>query len=83
MKDVSATELARHFSDVLDSVEHRNESFRVIRAGRAIARISPIATANGRAVVDFLDAHHPDPAWATDLQSVRQLLYSEDRGWRD
>jgi antitoxin (DNA-binding transcriptional repressor) of toxin-antitoxin stability system len=83
MKDLSATEVARRLSEVLDSVEHRKESFRVIRAGRAVARITPVGRANGREVVDFLSGHRPDSKWAEDLESVRALLQSEDRDWQD
>ena len=33
MKDISATEAGRHFSELLDAVEHRHESFVVVRRG--------------------------------------------------
>jgi prevent-host-death family protein len=81
VKDLSATDAARRFSEVLDSVEHRNESYRVIRAGRPIARITPVGHANGAIIVDFLTRHQPDPGWLDDLRSVRELLRDEAPAW--
>lgn len=81
MKDVSATEVARRFSDVLDSVEHHNESYRVIRAGRPVARITPVGRANGRMVVEFLTSREPDPAWVEDVRSTRAMLRDEVPVW--
>ncbi len=83
MKDLSATEAARHFSQVLDSVEHRHESFRIVRGGRPIARLMPVGQANGKQVVDFLNAHPPDPDWTTDLEPLRALLNGERPSWPD
>jgi len=48
MRDISATEAGRHFSEVLDAVEHRHESFVVVRKGRSIARIVPEPGLAGR-----------------------------------
>ncbi len=81
MKDISATEAARNFSDLLDAVEHAHESFRVTRSGRAVARIVPAAAASGRAVKDLLDRNVPDPGWSADLSEIRSLLVTEERDW--
>ena len=81
MKDISATEAARNFSDVLDAVEHRHEEFTVTRNGRSVARISPVAGPSGRAVKDVLLGHRSDPAWAEELGSLRSLLVTEERRW--
>jgi prevent-host-death family protein len=81
MKDISATEAARNFSDLLDSVEHAHESFRVTRGGRAVARIVPAEAASGRAVKDVLGRHAPDAAWSDDLAELRSLLVTEERDW--
>lgn len=83
MKDVSATEVARRFSEVLDSIEHRNESYRVIRAGRPVARITPVGRANGSIVIEFLTSHQPDRAWAADLRLTRAMLSDEAPPWPD
>lgn len=81
MKDISATEAARNFSDVLDAVEHRRESFLVTRGGQPVARLVPTEAASGRAAKDLLLRHKTDAAWADDLTEVRALLMTEDRAW--
>jgi antitoxin (DNA-binding transcriptional repressor) of toxin-antitoxin stability system len=81
VKDISATEAARSFSEVLDAVEHRHETFVVIRKGRSVARITPAVAASGRAVKDLLLAHHPDPTWGRELRTMRSKLLTEERDW--
>jgi prevent-host-death family protein len=81
MKDISATDAARKFSDLLDAVEHGHESFRVTRAGRAVARIEPVEEASGRGVKDLLGRHSADPGWAGDLTDIRSMLVTEERDW--
>lgn len=81
MKEISATEAARNFSDLLDAVEHGHESFRVTRGGRAVARIAPVEAASGRAVKDLLERRSADPAWAAELADLRSMLVTEERDW--
>jgi prevent-host-death family protein len=81
MKDLSATEASRRFSEVLDAVEHRHESFVVVRNGRPIARITPASTPNGKSVAAFLNANRPDPRWEADLGALRAELVVEERPW--
>lgn len=81
MKDISATDAARHFSDLLDAVEHRRESFTVTRGGRTVARLTPVEAAPGRLAKDLLMRHPADPAFADDVGTARALLVSEDRDW--
>ncbi|HEX9236388.1 MAG TPA: type II toxin-antitoxin system Phd/YefM family antitoxin [Actinomycetota bacterium] len=81
MKDLTATQAARRFSELLDEVEHRGESFTVRRNGRPVARILPVSRPNGKAFLEFLKNHQPDRGWARELNEVRSLLYGEDRGW--
>jgi prevent-host-death family protein len=81
MKDITARDAARNFSDVLDAVEHAHESFRVTRGGRAVARLVPAAAATGRVAKDLLLRHRPDRAWADDLAQMRSLLVAEERTW--
>jgi prevent-host-death family protein len=81
VRDISATEIARNLSEVLDAVEHSHESFRVTRGGRPIARVVPAEAASGRAAKDLLLRHTADDAWATDLAGIRSLLVAEDRRW--
>jgi prevent-host-death family protein len=81
MKDVTATDAARHFSDLLDAVEHAGESFTVTRSGRVVARIVPAEGAAGRVAKDLLLRHRPDARWRDDLAAVRAHLFPEDRNW--
>lgn len=81
MKDVTATEAARNFSDLLDAVEHRSESFVVRRGGKAIARISPAAVSSGTVIKELLKRFPPDKKWEADLAKVRSQLTSGERHW--
>ncbi len=82
MKEVTATEAARHFSEVLDAVEHRGESFMVIRKGRAVARIEPARTSTWGDVLELLREYPPDPDWAREIAETRALLTDRDP-WSD
>lgn len=81
MKEMSATEVARQFSEVLDAIEHRHQSFVVTRGGRPVAALGPVATARGRVVKALLAKHRADPSWATELQALRKNLVVEERSW--
>ena len=80
MKEISATDAARNFSELLDDLEHRGADFVIVRRGRRVAHLEPIETGTGSAVKDLLISSAPDAAWRTDLASVRDLLDIEDRG---
>ena len=79
MAEVTATEAARNFADLLDAVEHRGERYTIVRRGRAVAHLEPMARGRGADVKLLLRRHGPDPAWAGDLDAVRRLLEVEDR----
>jgi prevent-host-death family protein len=81
MDDVTATEAARRFSDLLDAVEHRGDSFMISRKGRAVAVVSPARPRSGKALKQFLRKHPPDEAWARELRETREMLFVEDRHW--
>jgi prevent-host-death family protein len=81
VREVTATEAARRFSDMLDAVEYRRESFVVTRGGRTVAVVGPAPEAPGRAVKDVLARHHLDPAWSSELRDLRDLPGTEDRSW--
>lgn len=83
MKELSATEAARRFSEVLDEVEHKGRSFAIRRKGKVVARIAPAAKANGAKVKRILREHPPDRAWAKELREVRALLLPQEREWPD
>jgi antitoxin (DNA-binding transcriptional repressor) of toxin-antitoxin stability system len=78
MPDVSATEAARNFADLLDAVE-RGERFTIIRRGKAVAHLEPPHHGRGGDVKSMLRAHRPDPGWASDLAETRRLLTVEER----
>ena len=79
MPEVSATDAARRFSDLLDAVEHQGEQFTVVRRGKAIAHIEPVSRGRGADVKALLRGSHPDRAWARQLDDVRELLEFDDR----
>ena len=74
MAEISATEASKQFADMLDAVEHRGETFTVIRRGRAIATIAPARRTTLRDLRHFLDTHPPDAEWDDDLAVIRGLV---------
>lgn len=83
MYEVTATDAARRFSELLDSIEHGGDDVVIVRHGRRVARIVPIHSANGARVVDFLRANPADSGWTEELRDLRSLLVAEDRSWGD
>jgi prevent-host-death family protein len=81
MRRVTATEAARRFSDVLDAVERRGETFVIERRGRAVASIGPAAALSGRRLKDLLRVHRVDRAWSNELRELRAGLAPEERHW--
>ena len=81
MREVSATEAARRFSELLDSIEHGGDSYVIVRRGRRVATIQPASQPNGAALSRFLAAHPPDDAWATELAELRSLLVLDEQTW--
>jgi len=74
MTEISATEASKRFADLLDAVEHRGETFTVVRRGRPIATVAPTRRATLRELRAFLRKHPPDDAWATDLADLRRFI---------
>ncbi len=79
MSDITATDAARHFADVLDGVEHRGEHYTIVRRGRAVAHLGPVSSGRGADVKALLRRHRPDAAWSKELTDLRGLLEVEDR----
>lgn len=79
MPDVTATDAARNLADILDAVEHRGEHFTIVRRGKAIAHLEPTSRGRGVDAKALLGRHHPDAAWAADLDTVRALLDVDER----
>ncbi len=74
MADITATEAARRFADVLDAVEHGGQRFTITRHGKAVAHLEPVTRGRGADVKALLRDHEPDAAWGADLATVRDLL---------
>jgi prevent-host-death family protein len=79
VSEVTATDFARRFADLLDAVEHRGEHFTIVRRGKAIAHLEPMASGRGTDVRAVLARHRADSGWMGDLQSVRALLEVDER----
>ena len=79
MPDVSATEAARNFADLLDAVEHRGEHFTIVRRGKAVAHLEPTSRGRGADTKALLSRHRPDARWNRDLAAVRTLLEVDER----
>jgi antitoxin (DNA-binding transcriptional repressor) of toxin-antitoxin stability system len=71
VSEISATDASKRFADMLDAVEHRGETFTVVRRGRAIATIAPTRRTSLAELRDFLRTHPVDDAWRSDLAEVR------------
>lgn len=89
MKEMTATEVARSFSAVLDAVE-RGESIVVTRGGERLATIAPAPRANGAAINEIIRKHavplaegEADPMLEV-LEELRALTADVDGDpWRD
>lgn len=74
-ESLTATELSRALSDVLNRVRYRGDTFEVVRNGEVIARLvpaqqHPCSTAGGLLRV-LQNAPTRDPAFAEDLEAVQ------------
>ena len=74
MSEISATDASKRFADVLDAVEHRGETFTVVRRGRVVATIAPARRGNGADLRRILTKHPPDELWAEDLRGLRRSV---------
>jgi prevent-host-death family protein len=83
MRQLSATDASRRFSEVLDDVERDGESFVVVRHGRAVATIGPTSGGTGKALKEVLRANRPDDAWAGELRELREGMDPVTDPWRD
>ena len=79
MAEITATEAARSFADLLDAVEHRGERFTIVRRGKAIASLEPMKVGHGADVKDLLRRHRLDAEWSSDVAAVRSMVQLEER----
>jgi prevent-host-death family protein len=74
MAEISATEASKRFADLLDAVEHRGETFTVVRRGRVVATIAPARRGTGADLRRVLGDLPPDERWAHDLRDLRRFV---------
>jgi len=79
MTEMSATEAARNFAELLDAVEHKGERILIARRGRVIAQIEPVAKGRGAEVKSLLRRNPVDTRWMAVIREVRELAVAEDR----
>ncbi len=79
--DITATELGRNLSTVLNRVHYRGERFRVARNGETVAVLGP-ATPGGITLRELAsqigDLPLPGDDFADDLAAIRRGLPSEE-----
>ncbi len=72
---ITATELAKNPSDVLNRVRYRGERFLVERNGDPVASLGPVDAARGITVAEFFDRlrtmNWPDEGFADDLKAIQ------------
>jgi prevent-host-death family protein len=77
--EISASDAARNFADLLDAVEHRGERITIVRRGKAVALLEPVLNGRGSDVKTMLRRHIVDSKWRADLTAVRELITVEER----
>jgi prevent-host-death family protein len=83
LKQLSATDAARRFSELLDRVEQRGESVVIVRRGRAVATIGPAGAGTGKALKEVLRAHRPDPDLGDEVRELREFVGPAQDRWPD
>ena len=81
LKQLSATDAARRFSEVLDRIEQRGESVTIVRHGRAVATIGPAGAGTGKALKEALRAHRPDPDLVDEVRELREFMGPAQDRW--
>ena len=74
---ITATELARNLSDILNRVRYKGETFEIERNGVMLAEIKPAARKRATLsdLVDFLEnGPKPDPDFARDVEEAHRLM---------
>jgi antitoxin (DNA-binding transcriptional repressor) of toxin-antitoxin stability system len=74
-KTITATQLARSLSDILNRVQYRSETFVVQRNGETIATIAPAGPRLGTTLQDVAEAlkdlKMPGDGFADDLEEIQ------------
>lgn len=81
MRRLSATQAARQFSDLLDSVEASGETVVIERRGKAVASIAPAPASSGKDLKRLLAERGEDDGWPLELRELRESISGQDRSW--
>ena len=87
-KAISATEAVRKFSDILNSVRFRGESYTIVRGGKPVASISPIEKSTKKKPLKELKEHARNipplgeeaDRFGRDLENIRKYQPSIPKG---
>jgi prevent-host-death family protein len=74
MEKVTATDAARRFSDLVNRVFYRHESFVIVRNGQEVGKLvppDPAPTATFSQLVAIVRSHRLDGDFAGDLLAIR------------
>jgi antitoxin (DNA-binding transcriptional repressor) of toxin-antitoxin stability system len=75
-QEISATEAARNFSEILNRVRYRGETFDIVRGGEVVATLGTAARrrATASALIAALDAvgDLEDLEFASDLEQIQR-----------
>lgn len=84
MRNWTATEASRRFSELLDAIEH-GETITITRGNRAIAEIGPARRRTGADLRAALaDVPPPDDRFEADVDAARHLLTTDEGDpWAD
>lgn len=73
---ISATEAARSFSDVLNRVRYKGESFVILRNGEEAGLLSPVSEGTPKTLRELVglvrELGFPDDRFADDLEAIRR-----------
>ena len=74
MPEISATDASKRFADLLDAVEHRGETFTVVRRGKVVATIAPAPRNTGAELMRVLREHPFDEDWERDMAEFKKFI---------
>jgi prevent-host-death family protein len=75
--EITATDAARNFADLLDAVERDREEFTIIRRGKVVARLTPLAKAQLRSLASRLSRQRPRAHAASEPSSTNRRTFGE------
>jgi prevent-host-death family protein len=74
-KIVSATEVVRKFSEILNSIRYRGESYTIVRGGKPVAPILPVETSSRKELLGELKEMAKDiPGLGAEADRFRRDL---------